>query len=123
MIIIVPLSGEPIEHFENYNELFEHLTAIENTKLIAKNPYFKEMNWSFTIHPPRRVAAFYTHLKDSCDAIKEAYEEGLSLIVMCTGDYRTPTYIALTPNVNVDYLKKKWCVDYCTWHHLLVTEA
>lgn len=122
MIVIVPLDGTAVEQFEDYNELFDCLTAIENTKLIANNPDFKNMNWSFTIHPPRRVAAFYAHLKDSCEAIKEAYEEGLPLIVICTGEHSKPTYIALTPNIDVDYLKKKWCVDYCTWHHLVVRE-
>ena len=120
MIIIVPLSGKPIEHFKDYNELFDHLTATENTKLIANNP---QMNWSFTIHPPRRVVAFYAHLKDTCEAIREAYDEDLSLITICTGDYTKPTYIALTPNTNVDYLKEKWCIKYCTWHHLLVKEV
>jgi hypothetical protein len=123
MIVIIPLDGKPIEHFEDYNELFEHLTAIDNTKLVAKNSNFKEMNWSLTVHPPRRVTAFYAHLKDSCEAIKEAYEEGLSLIAICTGDYRTPTYIALTPNVDLAHLKKQWCIDYCTWHDLMVREV
>jgi hypothetical protein len=81
--------------------LFDCLTTIENTKLIA-NPNFKEMNWSFIIRPPRRVAAFYAHLNNTNEAIKEAYEEGLSLIAICIGDYRKPTYIPLTPNVDLD---------------------
>lgn len=123
MIVIVPLHGQPIEHFKDYNELFDCITTIENLKLIAKNLNFNEMNWSFTIHPPRRVAAFYGHLKNSCAAIKEAYEEDLSLIAICRGDYSKPTYIALTPNVDLDYLKKKWCIDYCTWHDLMVREV
>jgi hypothetical protein len=119
-MIIIPLDGKPAKHFEDYNELFDTLIAIENRKLDAKIPNLIPMSWSFTIHPPRQVAAFYAHLKDSCEGIKEAYEEGLPLIEFCNGAYRTPTYIALTPNVNLDYLKKKWCIDYCTWHHLVV---
>jgi len=123
MIILMPFNGKPIEHFKDYNELFDHLLAVENTKLIANNPNFKEMNWRFTIHPPRRVVAFYVHLKDTNEAIKEAYEEDLSLIEICFGDFTKPTYIALTPNTNLDYLKKKWCVEYCVFHHLVVREV
>jgi hypothetical protein len=122
MIVIVPLDGTPIEYFKGYNELFDHLTAIETTKLIANNPNFRKMNWSFTVHSPRRVAAFYAHLKDTCEAINEAYKECLSLIEICTGDYTKPIYIALTPNVDLDYLQKKWCVDYCTFHNLVMKE-
>ena len=99
MIIITPLNGKPVEYFENYNELFDCITTKENAQLIAENPNFQKMHWSFAIHSPRRVAAYYAHHKDSCDAIKEAYEEGISLIEICTGDYTKPTYIALTPNI------------------------
>ena len=123
MIVIIPLDGQPIELFENYNELFNCIMAIENTKLIARNPNFSEMKWSFTIYPPRRVVAFYAHLKDASEAIREAYEEDLSLIEICAGDYSKPTYIAFTPNVDFDYLKEQWCIDYCTWHDLMVREV
>lgn len=94
----------------------------ENLKLLEKEADFHSMNWSFTIHPPRHVTAFYAHLKESCDVIKEAYEGELSLIAICTGNYWAPTYIALTPNVNLDYLKRKWCLEYCRFHHLTVRE-
>jgi hypothetical protein len=123
MIILTSLIGKATEYFEDYSDLFEYLTELENAKLIAQNLNFQTMNWSFIIHSPRRVAAFYGHLKDTCEAINEAYEEGLSLIEICAGDYTKPTYIALTPNVDLGYLKQKWCVDYCTWHHLVVREV
>jgi hypothetical protein len=55
--------------------------------------------------------------------MKEAFEERLSLIAICTGDYKHPLYVVMTANVNVDYMKKKWCVDYCTCHDLVVREV
>lgn len=122
MIIIVPLNGKPAEQFENYDELFDYLMEIENLKLVARCPNFKHMNWSFTIYSPKHVSALYTYNKAPCIAIKEAFEESLPLIEVCTGDYKNPFYIAVTPNVNMDFLKKKWCIDYCTYHHLLVRE-
>jgi len=123
MIVVVSLNSDPAQYFEDYNELFDCFTAVENLKLVAKCPNFKRMNWSFTIYSPKRVAAFYAHIKDSNEAIKEAFSEDLSLIEICTGDFTKPTYIALTPNVDLNYLKKKWCIDYCTFHHLVVREA
>ena len=123
MIIIVPLNGEPIEHFEDYTDLFDYITMIENMKLIAKRPNVKHMDWSFTIYSPKRVLALYAYSRVSSEAMKEAAEENLPLIEICIGDYKKPQHIILTPNVDMDYLKKKWCIDYCTYHHLLVREV
>jgi hypothetical protein len=123
MIIIMPLDGTPADHFEDFNELFDRIIATETAKLTAKNHTLQHMDWSFTIHPPKQVAAFYNYVNDPSGAIKEAFDDGLPLIEICIGDYKKPTYIPLTPNVNMDYLKRKWCVDWCTWHHLLVREV
>jgi len=123
MIIIVPLDGRPIEHFKNYNDLFECITTTEHMKRVAKKPDFQPMNWSFTIHAPKHVSALYAHTQNPSAALREAFEEQLSLIEICIGDSTKPQHIVLTPNVNMDYLKKKWCVDWCTWHHLLVREG
>lgn len=70
MIIIVPLDGRPIEHFKNYNDLFECITTTEQ-----KKPDFQQMNWSFTIHPLKRVSALYAHTQNPSAALREAFEE------------------------------------------------
>jgi len=57
--------------------------------------------------------------EDSAGLI-EAYEENLSLIEICTRDYRNPLHITLTPNVGMDYWKEKWCLDWCAAHDFLV---
>jgi hypothetical protein len=97
MIVIVPLDGQSKEYFEDYNELFDYIIAIENEKLITSNANFKQMNRSFTIHPPKHVTAFYACLKNTCEAIKEANDENTALIEICIGDFNKPLYIALTP--------------------------
>lgn len=123
MIIILSKEGEVIGQFEGYNELFEHLAGTADSEFLAVNHNAKDHDWRFTIHPPQRVAAFFSHLKDSCEAIKETLEESLPLIEISTGDYSKPLYIAKIPNVDMDYLKRKWCLDYCIWHHLVVREV
>ena len=122
MIKIVPLDGTPPEHFESFDELFETVTTMENSKLVDEHPDFSHMNWSFTVYPPKRVAALHAHTKDPSVVLQEAFEDHLPLIEICAGDYKKALCIVLTPNVNMDYLKRKWCIDYCTYHHLLVRE-
>lgn len=123
MIVIVPLNGEPLENFEDYNELFDCITAIENMKLIAKPPNLRHRDWSFAIYAPKRVSALYAYSENPSKAMKEAVEENLPLVEICIGDSQKPQYIILTPNVDIEHLTKKWCVDWCTWHHLLVKET
>ncbi|MBX9804820.1 MAG: hypothetical protein K2Y18_03585 [Alphaproteobacteria bacterium] len=122
MIQILPLDGTPPECFEDFDELFKSVTSIENSKLMATCPDFTYMNWSFIILSPKRVTALYGHIKEPSAEILEAFEDNLPLIEICAGDYQKPQYIVLTPNVDMDYLKRKWCIDYCTYHHLLVRE-
>lgn len=123
MIVIVPLNGKPKEYFENYNELFESILSKENLQNRTKLQDVRQRDWSFTIYPSKHVAALYAHSDDFCEAMEEANEENLPLIEICAGDYRKPSYIALTPNIDLDYLKRKWCVDWCTYHHVLVREV
>jgi hypothetical protein len=123
MIVIVPLTGEPVEHFETYDDLFECLTTIESLKIIAKHCDVMHMDWSFTIHPPKRVSNLYDLSHDLSEALKEALAENLPFIAICAGDHKRPSYIVLTPNIDMSYLKRKWCIDWCTWHHLLVREV
>ena len=123
MIIILPLNGAPAEHFENYDELFDCITRSENVELGEKHSDLANADWSFRIYPPKQVGVLYVNSKDPPEAMQEAFEDHLPLIEICAGDSKRPTYIVLTPNVDVDYLKKKWCIDYCTYHHLLVREV
>ena len=123
MIVIHPLDGTPAEHFEDYNELFECILVNENLKFAIKNPDVAPTDWSFTVFPPIQAAALYALSQDPCPAITEAFEDNLPLIEIYTGDSKNSLYIPLTPNVDMDYLKKKWCVDWCTFHDLVVREA
>ena len=123
MIIIQPLDGAPADHFENFDQLFECIMTTEALKMAAKNSKAKPMKWNFTVYSADQVSPLLAVHKKPPEAVEEAYVENLSLIEICTGDYKNPLYVVLTPNVDMGYLKKKWCVDYCTWHNLLVREV
>ncbi len=123
MIEVLTFNNTKVGEFDNYYELFDCLITIENLKLVAKHIDFRKLNWSFTVYSPKRVAALYTYTKNPPEAVKDAFEEKLSLLEICTGDYKNPEYITMTPNVNMSYLRKKWCMDYCAFHHLTIREV
>lgn len=118
MIEIIGLFGQQVYQFEDYNQLFDYLVEMENRKLITHYTDFKQMNWSFTIYSPKQVASLYAYSKNPVDAIREAFEDGLPLIEICNGSYQHPTYMVNTPNIDLGYLKKKWCLDYSRSHDL-----
>ncbi len=118
MITILPLDGAPAEYFESYDKLLDCIMEIEHEKHSDDAP----MDWSFIVYPPEEVVALYALSQKPCVAMEEAFEEDLPLIEICTGDYRKPLYIPMTPNVDMDFLKKKWCTDYCTFYNLVVRE-
>lgn len=118
MIEVIGLTGQQIYQFEDYNQLFDYLVEMENRELLAHCSDFKQLNWSFTIYSPKQVASLYAYSKNLADAIREAFEDELSLIEICNGSYEHPIYIVDTPNVDMDYLKRKWCQHYCRSHDL-----
>jgi len=122
MIEIQASNGLQRKLYDGYGDLLDCLMKQENLKLLAKKPDFRSMNWSFVIHTPKRVAMLHAHQQNPSNIIREAFENSLPLIEVCTGDHENPVQIVLTPNVNLEYLKKKWCLDYCRFHHLIVRE-
>ena len=108
--------------FKSYDDLFLYLTKLENMKMLVPNPDFKTMNWSFCLHSADRVRLLFEHMKEDPLPIKEAYEQGLPLIEICSGDFDRPEYVVKTPVLNMSYLKKKWALEYCECHGLIIME-
>ena len=111
------------EFFHSYDDLFNHLTRHENLTMAANpNPNFTTMNWRFTLYAADRVNLFFGHLKDKSAPIKLACDQKLSLIEICAGNFTNPEYVAQTTGLNLSELKKKWALDYCRYHNMIVTE-
>lgn len=122
MIEIIPLDGSQTIQFENYNELFDYIVAVENNTLLENQSDNKQGDWCFNIYLPTQVSVLFTHAIEQDDAIREAYEEELSLIEVCAGSYKHPVYIVSSANTDIDFLKKKWCLDYCTYHDFILRD-
>ena len=113
--------------FNNYDKLFDLLaqmdSEIKDGKLFESYLQFEGRNWSFVTYPPDRVAALYQFAITIDPELQEAHDQQLNLLEICTGDYKNPQYIAVTPNIDMDGLKRKWCHDYCAFHGLSLSEA
>lgn len=111
--------------FNNYDELFKFITHKENMKLLGNSPL--DDAWSFTVYPSAWAACLLNDKSYFTDnnkaAIKHSYEQQLELLEICTGDYQAPLYIAVTENVRLDELKKKWCHEYCDFHDFPIQET
>ena len=116
-----------IEHtieFETYDQAFNLLCEmdgeIEEGKLFESCLQFEGGKWSFVTYPPDRVAALYRFAPAIDPSFQKAYEEQLGLLEICAGDYRNPQYTAITPDVDVNGLKKQWLQNYCAAHGLAI---
>ncbi len=120
---ITPETGAVL--LKDYNALFDFICDFESSNGFGS----KAGTWSFAVHSPLRVFSLYNDRKTDSSAspidanLQEAYDEQLSLLEICAGDYATPQYIAVTPNINMDGLKKKWCQDYCAFNKIDIRET
>ena len=51
--------------------------------------------------------------------VKQAYEQELSLLEVCAGNYDNPRYLPITANLDIVLLKKQWCLAYYLCHRLI----
>ena len=104
---------------KDYNGLFDCICDFESSNGLGS----EAGAWNFTVHSPARVVALYRCATTIDPELQKAYDEQLSLLETCTGDYKNPQYIALAPSVDVYALKRKWCHDYCRVHGLALSET
>jgi hypothetical protein len=120
MIEVQTVSNNEKETFQSYDNLFEYIVEAENLKMLELEPDFRSMQWSFTAYSPRHVQALYTHLKDQHLAVRQASENQLPLIEICSGDFTNPEYVVGTEDTKIRYLKKKWTLAYCASHGMTI---
>ena len=118
MIQLFRSDGNAIGLFEDFDKLSNHINTIETTKLTEPRSCFDEDIWSFSLFTNKRLSyIFYKTLEQSFSKIgKEAFDQGLDLIEISKGDYGNPLQIPVTPDVDIQELKKNWCYEYCDAH-------
>lgn len=104
--------------FRTIDDLFRFIRNRENSRLLEDEPESGLFNWSFNIFKPGRIFALYHNIKEEylTPPLQEAYEQQLDLLEMCKGDMNKPVQIPVTPDLDVECLRKIWCFEYCKAH-------
>lgn len=115
MIEVFNTSNEKLGEFKDYQQLFWSINKIERLKLLKGDYQYGQSNWCFLHRPYEKLAMVYHHMieKSPTEIEKEAYERKLEMIEIYQGNYKSPIQLLVTPEVNVDRLRKKWCRSYC----------
>lgn len=115
MLKVFDLSKSKIGVFDDYNALLGFITSVENQKLLEGGPSFVKGYWAFAEYSPEK-------LKDVCAWIKPGYlttvqlkalEENLGLLEIYRGDAAAVWEVPVTSELDVEEIRKKFCVDYC----------
>lgn len=124
MIQVFGSNKEAIGHFNNYDDLFKHISSVENSKLAECSSRSLGEIWNFALYTNKRLSyIYYKTLERSFSKIgKEAFEQELDLIEIYKGDFQSPLQIPVTPDVNVQELKESWCHEYCDAHNYLLVD-
>ncbi|MBM3468580.1 MAG: hypothetical protein FJX71_04020 [Alphaproteobacteria bacterium] len=124
MIQLYGPDNKTVNLFKDYEELYKHITALENSKLSEENVCLSHNIWSFALYTNKRLSyIYYKTLERSFSKVgKEAFEQELDLIEICKGDYESPIQIPVTADVNVNELRKNWCQEYCETHDYVLVD-
>jgi hypothetical protein len=84
----------------------------------VKNP------WSFLVLTPNRIAMLLSVLKKPYDLLllQEAWEKQLTIVEVCKGNFKGLKQTIVEPDVDIETLRKEWCLDYCQANGMTVIE-
>ena len=129
MLVLFNAHKKQIHTFKTYEALFHHLDNMEKVKKRPKR--------IFARHSWHRVLSFYRYvrnqklapyaiafergleqaLRHAAGATRdEAQKYGLDLFEIVSGDVQNPRLIPMTPDVDVEALRKEWCEECCEAH-------
>ena len=140
MLILFDLPQKNVLAFKAYNTLYNHLENLEKRKGKGK--------WIFARHSRQHMMSCYRYVRDRnvCAQSAETFEEGLEealkqaiagklvpakdegggnfdIIEVINGNVKNPVFIRVTPDVDVEALRKRWCEAYCKAHGYALFEV
>jgi hypothetical protein len=112
IIKIAPTNGKD-RSFENYHQACSYINSIERRKTSESG----EKIWSFTRYRYETLRSLY-YRPPSLENIltskeKEAVEKEMGLIEIIKGNREHITQLLVTNRMDVEPLKRDWCMDYC----------
>lgn len=116
MLVLFDMPKNQIHTFNNYGKLYNHLKSLERDKGKAK--------WIFTCHSHHHVFAFYRYIcMKSMTPQEKEEKEGLYILEIVRGDVKKPVFIPVTPDVDIESLRARWCQTYCKAHHYVLMDV
>lgn len=107
-----------------YNDVCEYLNRIERRKASETG---ENVSWCFLRRRYETLAIFYYRTpplkKDFfTQKEKEAVEKETGLIEIMKGSPESLVQVLLTPNIDLEPLRKDWCQEYCKEHDMKICE-
>jgi len=139
MLILFNLPKKVINAFNSYDTLYNHLESLERNREKGKW-VFARHSWQHVMFCYRYVRdqkvcaqSAETFEESVEEALKEAVAEKLvptmaknqgksengencDILEIINGNVKKPTFIRVTPDVDVNTLKQRWCQNYCKAH-------
>ena len=112
MIKVTPTNGED-RLFENYHQVCDYINAIEKRK--ESDP--EEKIWRFLRRRYETLSSIYYRNPSLKNILttqeKEAVEKEMGLVEIIKGNREHITQLLVTKRIDVEPLKRDWCIDYC----------
>jgi hypothetical protein len=120
MIYIHDPNGKVVQSFYD-DDIFNHVTGGE---LLEAHPEIMKPHWGFIVYSRKNVADLNSKLKRESitPPIREAHQQQLGIIEICTGDYSNPRWVPITFRLDIGKLRKDWYLECCKIHGYTVTE-
>ena len=123
-----------IGSFKIYDEVvdFIHNSQIYHLVYVSKHHYplaetldLKEVGWRFVYYKHTELNIIYSCMKEPPikGIEREAFEQGLDLIEVHHGNPLNPIQLAVTADLDIEFLKKEWCEAYCKAHGYSLIET
>lgn len=115
MLRVFDYCKKKIGAFHDYNDFLGFITIEENQKLLGGGASLRRGYWAFAEYSPEK-------LKKVCALIKPGFlttiqlialEQKLGLLEICHGDPAVLQEVPITPEIDVEEFRKKFCLDYC----------
>jgi hypothetical protein len=121
MIEIFNSNSEKIMSFKDYDALLEYIEEIERDKQFEDRLELNKEHWNFTIRSNQSLSTVYWRAIKATNILltdqeQSAYEQGYNLLEMCKGKAKNMNQVILTPDIDIEDLKRSWCKDYCSEH-------
>jgi len=106
-----------------HNSQIYHLVYSSNS--LGATLDLEETGWRFVYYRHSELNIIYSCMKEP--PIKgvesEAFDQGLDLIEIHHGSPLNPIQIPVTPDLDIEHLKKEWCEAYCKAHGYSLLET